>query len=1052
MINRFSAASGGLLLAASALFIGSVTPTPDRASVPVRSQDQASNLMAALPIAFESNAGQADPEVRYLARTPGMTAYLTEQESVMVLSRRKPQLGSKQVTETEHAIVRMTLSGARRPSSFAGSDEIDSRSNYFIGRDPSKWVTNIPNYAKVSARQVYSGIDLVFHGDGRHLEFDFVVEPGADPGQIHIAYTGTESLSVDADGNLLIGTPLGPLVQRKPKVYQESDTGRREIAGSYRLRGGGVEFALGEWDRSKTLVIDPVMVYSTFLGGPGSDVANAVTVDPTGAAYIVGGAAPGFPTLAGGYKTTTTSRDVFVTKLTPAGDARVYSTYIGGSLEDAGYGIVVDGDGNAYVVGNTGSLGTFPITTGSTCSTNFDAFALKLNSTGSALLFSRCIGGSSEENGRGIALHWDGGVFVTGHTASAGFPTTTGAAQTVFGGANDAFVARLDAAGGMIYSTFVGGTGDDRGYGVAVDSTGAAWITGSTRSANFPVTAGAVQPTFGGGTNVADAFVAKIAPDGSAVSYGTYLGGNRNDEGRAIAIGTGNTVFAVGLARDGFPTSPGVLRPTGNTGNDDAFVVKLTNAGSSVYSTFLGGNMISGVGAGTDQAWGVAVDCDGKAWVVGVTSSGDFPTTTGAVNTVYGGAFDAFVTQINETGTAVLYSTFLGGAGEEYAYGVALGADGSAIATGYTASTAFPTTAGAFQPSHVGGNDAFLTRFSSAAPAPASTFSLVSGTPQSTPASSAFPNPLRMSVTDSLGKPVAGVPIIFTPPASGASATFPATTVVSTCIGVASLPTANSTFGEYVVNATALGSSLSFNLKNTATAIAFVDQPANTVAGAVMASITVRLTAGTNPVTNTPVTLSVKDGAATLSGVLTANTDATGVATFTGLSMTQAGTYQLVATGAELTTDSALFTISAAAPSSIAFIQQPTDAAAGVPISPSVTVQLKDEFGNPVPSGSVALILQGAAGPLVGTLTQLTDASGIATFSDLSVSSGGTYTLQASANGSNTVSDQFQITGQEPQPVPAATTPSLVLTGLLIAGLGVYLRKRAASADHPGAA
>ena len=493
-------------------------------------------------------------------------------------------------------------------------------------------------------------------------------------------------------------------------------------------------------------------------------------MDTAGNAYVTGfttgftTSTPYFPTTAGAYQTTFGGGydDAFVTKLNPTGTALVYSTYLGGTSYDTGTGIAVDTAGNAYVTGTTGSA-DFPTTLGAYQTTYGgydDAFVTKLNPTGTALVYSTYLGGTSYDTGTGIAVDTAGNAYVTGTTGSADFPTTLGAYQTTYGGNGDAFVTKLNPTGtALVYSTYLGGTSDDVGYGIAVDTAGNAYVTGYTTSYTtspyFPTTAGAYQTSFGGGYD--DAFVTKLNPTGTALVYSTYLGGTSDDVGYGIAVDTAGDAYVAGYTTSPFPTTAGAYQTTFGGGYDDAFVTKLNPTGTAlVYSTYLGGTSY-------DTGTGIAVDTAGNAYVTGTTGSADFPTTLGAYQTTYGGNGDAFVTKLNPMGTALVYSTYLGGTGNEVGYGIAVDTAGNAYVTGFTTSTTdFPTTAGAYQTSFGGGDDAFVAKF---ALSPVR-FGVTPLFDQDKPHQSGSTIPIKIEVTDALGNvgssslPVAAVSVV----------------------------------------------------------------------------------------------------------------------------------------------------------------------------------------------------------------------------------------------------------------------------------------------------
>src|SRR2546425_1653009 len=468
-----------------------------------------------LPLSFEANHGQTDRQVKFLSRGSGYSLFLTSNETVLSLS--KPAMPAAQhridtvamgqeVAENKAittTVLRMRLVGANPAAEISGLEELPGKSNYFIGNDPKEWRTNVPNYARVKYRNVYPGVDLLYYGNQRQLEYDFVVRPGADPSRIVLGVQGADRLEVDAQGDLVLDTAVGPIHQRKPVIYQEIDGDKKEIAGAYVLTGRHqVGFRVAAYDASQPLVIDPVLVYSTFLGGSGLDQGFGIAVDATGNAYVTGVTVSiPFPTVTGAFQTTSGgSQDVFVTKLNPAGSALVYSTYIGGSGDDGGLGIAVDSLGNAYVTGFTTST-NFPTTVAAFQTTLRGlsaAFVTKLNPTGSGLVYSTYLGGSSHdpgvgfdggpspENGRGIAVDSLGNAYVLGRTHSSDFPTTPGAFQTNIGGCRNAYVT-IDGLTGStgIYSTYLGGSDMDKDFGIAVDALFNAYVTRGTISGDF---------------------------------------------------------------------------------------------------------------------------------------------------------------------------------------------------------------------------------------------------------------------------------------------------------------------------------------------------------------------------------------------------------------------------------------------------------------------------------------------------------------------------------------------------------------------------------------
>jgi beta-propeller repeat-containing protein len=696
-----------------------------------------------LPLHFEANQGQADKEVRFLSRGPGYSLYLTAGEAVLVLTRPNPDgkpdgrstPGRREApAQAMPAVLRMSIVGAAPAPLVSGREELPGKANYFIGRDPEKWRTNVATYAKVHYREVYPGIDLVYYGNQRQLEYDFVVAPGADPKKIVLGFKGADKLEIDAEGDLVLHMAGEAVRQKKPVIYQEIDGVRQEVAGSYVLKGAKrIGFKVAAYDTSRPLVIDPVVLsYSTYLGGISTDRGRAIAVDSVGNAYVTGYASSSdFPTTPAAFQpiqpSTDSSGAAFVTKLNPTGSALVYSTYLGGNRGAAGGGIAVDADGNAYVTGSTTSR-DFPTTPEafqpSFAGGDLDAFVVKLDPTGSALLYSTYLGGTNSltEGGSGIAVDVDGNAYVTGVTRSPDFPTTPGAFQSIFGGGYDVFVTKLNRTGSaLVYSTFLGGSAFDYQPRVALGVDGSAYVTGVTQSSNFPTTPQVFQPSYGG---QGDAFVTKLAPDGSGLVYSTYLGGFGDDGGSDIAVDAAGNAYVTGSTFSfgpgpRFPTTPGAFDTTsGNT--YDAFVSKLHPSGSClVYSTYLGGS-------DEDRGNAIAVDADGNAFVTGHTRSTDFPTTPGVFQPSIGGVFDTFVTKLNPTGSLLLYSVYLGSMSDDRAFGIAVDAAGNAYVTGMTgdcfnpdcSTNNFPTTPGAFQPNYGGTGDAFVAKFVDDTPLP----------------------------------------------------------------------------------------------------------------------------------------------------------------------------------------------------------------------------------------------------------------------------------------------------------------------------------------------
>jgi hypothetical protein len=608
------------------------------ATVDAATKQEALDAYDRLPLAFVPNAGQADARVRYQAQAGGASFYFTQRAAVFSFAKKE-----------QGVTLRLSFLGASPTARIGGERPGPGRANYLIGNDPAEWRTGLPTYGRIVYRNLWRGIDMVFRGGNGRLTYEFLVRPGARPQEIQLAYRGAQALRLDPSGNLRIRTPLGVLTDPRPLSYQVVAGRRTPVASRFVLsRSGAYGFELGRYDARRTLVIDPALLYSTYLGGSSLDDGFAIAVDGAGNAHVTGfTTSTDFPTSTGAFDTTLGGgQDAFVTKLGPSGSTPLlYSTYLGGSDDDFGDGVAVDAAGNAYVTGRTFST-DFPTSADAfdtTLGGGSDAFVTKLGPSGSApLLYSTYLGGSGDETGGGVAVDGAGNAYVTGDTGSADFPTSAGAFDTTLGGSGDAFVTKLGPSGSapLLYSTYLGGSGNDFGRGIAVDGAASAYVTGTTGSADFPTSAGAFDTTLGGGF---DAFVTKLGPSGSApLLYSTYLGGSGGETGHGIAVdGAGNAYLTGFTGSADFPTSAGAFDMS-LSGVDDAFVTKLGPSGSAplLYSTYLGGS-------GNDEGGGVAVDGAGNAYVTGGTGSADFPTSAGAFDTTLDGGEDAFVTKLS---------------------------------------------------------------------------------------------------------------------------------------------------------------------------------------------------------------------------------------------------------------------------------------------------------------------------------------------------------------------------------------------------------------------
>jgi hypothetical protein len=677
---------------------------------------------AAVRLHFEVNHGQTDPRVKFLARGAGYTLFLTPSEAVWSLERPVPQSENpagindrQRASIGRPAVLRMSLVGGESSPLVEGFEPLPGRVNYFKGSDPGRWQRNVPTYGRVRYHGVYPGIDVEYYGNERALEYDFVVAPGADPSRIRMAFNGASEVTVGPTGDLSVLTEHGEVRLKKPFIFQERNGRREEIHGGYIVdrANGSVMFGLGEYDRARPLVIDPVLLYSSYFGGSGSDTGTDIAVDSSGSLYVTGYtssldfplATADQPAHGGG------DSDLFVARLNASGTDLLYSTYLGSGGGDAGMGITIDAAGNAYVTG----LYSMPPSFGQS------VLVAKFSPVG-ALVYGSVFGTASGDVGYAVAVDAAGYAYVAGRTGGASnFPVTASAFQPIAGGFQDGFVSVLSPDGGsLVYSSYLGGDLNDQARAIVLDAAGYVYVAGGTMT-GFPTTAGAFQRTVGG---FGDAFVAKINVGQTGIAslvYSTLLGGSDFEVAYSLAVNNAGNVYVTGSTDSGFdfPTTPGAFQTVGGGGNcgtfdrprhcQDAFVTKLNAAGSGlIYSTFLGG-------LGHDFGNGIAVDGSGSAYVVGQAFAADFPVVDALQPAKASGCCtDGFITKLSPTGNALVYSTYLGGAADDFVSDVALDAAGNAFVIGAADSTNFPLV-NALQPVSRGSGDAFIAKIGGAA-------------------------------------------------------------------------------------------------------------------------------------------------------------------------------------------------------------------------------------------------------------------------------------------------------------------------------------------------
>ena len=745
LLVTLSPLSGDMALAASADQVtsrlsnqpvfGSEMPGSDPTAT-ARLQTAASQL----PLSFVPNAGQMDPTVRFQVRSAGATLFFTSNEIVLSLPTRtaadlseirNPPSAVRDpqpAISNSRAIVRLVFEQANPAPEISAANPLPGTVNYFSGNDPEQWHTNLPTYAGVVYRQLYPGIDLHYDGANRSLKATYLVAPGADPALIRWGYDGANLVRVEeASGDLLVQVPASgegnetiELREQAPVAWQTVADQRLPVTAMYEIREDGtVGFVFpGGFDRNRPLTIDPILFFSTYLGGGGKDAGQSVALDLSGNIYVAGyTSSQDFPT-PNGFQTShnVTSHAAFVTKYNPDATAIVYSTYLGGwSLGSPFFGdvfgqsLAVDLFGSAYLTGYTANT-HFPTTLGAfqtafNAGSTYDAFVTKLSPDGNALVYSTYLGGAGEDIGLAIGLDLSGAAYVTGSTTSGGFPTSPTAYQTNLRGSQDAFVTKLKPDGlGIAYSTYLGGTGTETGRAIAVDFfLGNAYIAGDTvSSTSFPLS-NAYQSSFGGGK---DAFVTKLNAEGSQLIFSTFLGGDLSDSARGIAFDVQGNLYLTGVTDStNFPLQNPIQAAIGVS--PDAFVSKLNAAGSALfYSTYLGGN-------GEDHGTAIALDGSANAYVTGFTNSTNFPLEK-PFSSTYGGNFDAFLTTVNTAGSAFLHSSYIGGNTYDEGWGIAVDVGGVAYITGSTGGNFYSLSA--FQPFYGGGNsDAFLMKLGKAA-------------------------------------------------------------------------------------------------------------------------------------------------------------------------------------------------------------------------------------------------------------------------------------------------------------------------------------------------
>jgi hypothetical protein len=708
------------------------------------SNEQRSRVRAslgALPLAFEANQGQSDPQVKYMARGNGYTLFLTGDEAVFAVQSSSmsnptsnPKTSGKFATmrgrpaakrEEKSAAIHMQLVGGNSHAQVAAGSEVPGVINYYIGNDPSKWHEGVKQYSAVTYREVYPGVNLAFHGARQQLEFDFIVAPGASVAPIGLAFKGESKIATDTAGDLVLSSSAGDVLLHKPVAYQEKDGQRQLVDVAFRKNAANkIAFVLGAYDHSRELVIDPTLSFVSYLGGSNDDEAYGIAIDPAADIYITGETKS--PTFGG--QSAGPNFDVFVSEFNPTASSLVYTSIFSatgtGSGDCSGNAIAVDGSGEAYVAGS--ATAGFPIS-GGVVQTAFgggalDGFVMKLAASTGTMLYSTYLGGNGRDvvNGLTIDTATPPNVYVAGDTFSTNFPgASTSTIQSSLAGTDDnAFIAKLNGtATAITYSTYLGGSSFNLANAIALDSSTNAYVTGLTGASDFPTTSGVPQTSLTGSQN---GFVAEVKADGSTLLYSTYLGGSGVDAGLGIAVDAAGEAYVTGsTSSSNFPTMNAVQSALGGNSATNVFLTKLNSTGTGlVFSTYYGGNL-------EDAGTGVALDTFGDAYVTGRTTSSNYPVSNSFQGTL-NGTSDAFVTEFSNAGS-VEYSSFLGGPGTENGVGgldaqgpigaITVDASSNAYLAGDTSSSSGFATSGTYQSTY-GGNpaDAFVAKVG---PAPA---------------------------------------------------------------------------------------------------------------------------------------------------------------------------------------------------------------------------------------------------------------------------------------------------------------------------------------------
>jgi hypothetical protein len=659
-----------------------------------------------LPLSFVKNNGQEDQRAHYTTNYKGRRFFFfSDRITTVELEPIEEQVPEPDQPRNGVAL-ELSFANANTNLISEGVFQLEGYHHYFKGNDSSKWQNGVPHYKELRYNAVWEGVDLEISASDDGLKMNWLLDRPEHVSSLRLHWEGAENLEIDASGNLLVHHALGTLTDLAPIAYQEIEGVVIPVNCTYQLYNNfDIGFELtGDYSSDIPLVIDPILQYSTYLGGSDVQYGQKIAVDDQGHAYVVGYVnSTGFPVTPGAFQTTFSgNEDAYVTKFSPNGGSLVYSTYLGGSGTDRGFGISLDDEYCAYVTGQTNSI-NFPITPGAFQTTRGYMFVTKIAADGGSLIYSSFLGNSNIDIGYDIAVDSQGSAYVTGRTTSTVLPSTPGAFQTTLPNTNSSgFITKVSPNGAsLIYSTYLGGNFSESSLGIALDTQGHAYVTGTTESTNFPVTPGAFQTTF-----VEDAvFVTKLAMDGSSLVYSTFLSGSNFDYGYSIALDTlGHAYVTGGTNSSDFPVTPGAFQTTKGPTNGQPFVSKLSPSGDSLIgSTFIGGSTGSSVRD-------INTDLQGHAYITGFTSASDFPITPNVIPSALRGPEDAFISILSTDLTNLIVSYYLGGSNGADGRGIEVGPDGAVYTVGITSSTDFPVTPGAYQTTLIGRDDAYVNK------------------------------------------------------------------------------------------------------------------------------------------------------------------------------------------------------------------------------------------------------------------------------------------------------------------------------------------------------